>query len=397
MSLHKSTLRFLRPELTLHTKCFLRPSPRSSPLLTRTPTRTQTISSKAQPQKRAPVDPITLHRLEAERRAYYKRRSYYAGAGVVIGMIAIYVTAIQVPLTHNLDSFPGRASDPLVALGRERKIVVQKLGEEPEEVPDVVKTGTSTIPTFPRVLEFVDDERVDLPEGGAEVRELMDEYQLLGLGVRTVTFLGVEVYVVGIYVATDDIAALQRAFIAQIAKGASSLVKGEKEELKRKLFDKEEGVRIWSEVLEQAGVRTLVRIVPCKNTDFKHLRDAWVRSLTNKANSDGERYGDEAFGEGVAELKKLLNRGSMPKGKELLLSRDGKGRMAGWYDDGKTGAVRLGSVADERISRVVWLNYLAGQYPASEPARKSIVDGVMEFVERPVGTVATQVQVQTHV
>jgi hypothetical protein len=37
------------------------------------------------------------------------------------------------------------------------------------------------------------------------------------------------------------------------------------------------------------------------------------------------------------------------------------------------------------------LNYLAGKTVASEGARKSIVEGIMEFVERPVGTVATQV------
>jgi hypothetical protein len=53
----------------------------------------------------------------------------------------------------------------------------------------------------------------------------------------------------------------------------------------------------------------------------------------------------------------------------------------------------LGEVQDERISRAVWLNYLAGKSVASEPARASIVDGIMEFVERPVGTVATQVHV----
>jgi hypothetical protein len=51
----------------------------------------------------------------------------------------------------------------------------------------------------------------------------------------------------------------------------------------------------------------------------------------------------------------------------------------------------LGGVHDERLSRAVWLNYLAGKTVASEGARKSIIEGIMEFVERPVGAVATQV------
>ena len=263
---------------------------------------------------------------------------------------------------------------------------------------NVVQTGTSTIPTFPRILEFFDDEKMGHPEGvGERGEDGLVEYQLLGVGVRTVSFLGIEVYVVGMYVATDDIAKVQQALIKQIAEGASSLVKGEKEELRRKLYDAEEGTRIWSRLLKETGCRTLVRIVPTKNTDFGHLRDAFVRVCQARAVGEKEEYGDEGFGEGVKTLKGLLNRGSVPKGKELLMARNEKGRLAVWYDDGKKGAQRLGHVDDERVSRALWLNYLAGKHPASEPARKSIVDGVMEFVERPVGTVATQVQVQTHV
>ncbi|KAK2629102.1 hypothetical protein QTJ16_002205 [Diplocarpon rosae] len=393
MSLCTPTTRIFLPHVRAN-QCLLRLPARVPPL---TKVIQREYSSKARPAPRTPLDPITLHRLEVQRRAHYKRRSYYAAAGVVFGMIGIYITATSIPLEPpaKLDS-SRRADDPVVVLGRERKVVIQKLGEEPEEIPDVVSTGTSTVPTFPRFLEFVDDEQLGHPQGG-KGSEGVDEYQLLGVGLRTVTFLGIEVYVIGMYVATDDIAKLQNALVKAIAPGASSLVKGEKEELERKLYDKEEGVRIWSDLLQSTGVRTLVRIVPCKNTDFKHLRDAWVRSLTNKANADRETYGDEAFGKGVAELKDLLNRGSVPKGKELLLARNKGGGMAVWYDDGKSGALRLGSVADERISRVVWLNYLAGENPASEPARKSIVEGVLEFVERPIGTVATQVQVQTRV
>lgn len=51
----------------------------------------------------------------------------------------------------------------------------------------------------------------------------------------------------------------------------------------------------------------------------------------------------------------------------------------------------LGGVNDERISRLVWMGYLAGENIASEDARQSVVDGVMDLVERPIGTVETQV------
>jgi hypothetical protein len=48
-------------------------------------------------------------------------------------------------------------------------------------------------------------------------------------------------------------------------------------------------------------------------------------------------------------------------------------------------------VRDERVARLVWLGYLAGGTVASEGARRSVVEGVMELVERPIGTVETQV------
>ncbi len=287
-----------------------------------------------------------------------------------------------------------RPDDPLVVLGRERKIVIQKLGEEPEEKVDIVPTGTSHVPYFPRVLAFYDDQREKI-EGGNDVGpgvgdDRLVEYQLLGLGIRTVSFVGIQVYVVGMYIATDDIAALQQALIRKVEKGATALVAGEKEELVRRLYDPEEGTKIWSEVLQESGCRTLIRITPTRNTDFHHLRDAWVRSLTNRSMQDKE-YGDEKFGESIKDLKTLFNRGNITKGKELLLSRDRVGKLAIWYDDGKVGAQRLGAIDDERISRALWLNYLGGKTVASEGARKSIIEGVMEFVERPVGTVATQV------
>lgn len=97
----------------------------------------------------------------------------------------------------------------------------------------------------------------------------------------------------------------------------------------------------------------------------------------------------------MGDFKALFNRGSVPKGRELLLNRNPRGLLSVWYDDGKNGSQRLGEVRDERISRSIWLGYLAGAQVSSEEARRSVVEGVMRFVERPVGTVEGQVsQVQ---
>jgi hypothetical protein len=316
-------------------------------------------------------------------------------------MIAIWLIATSIdlpPKSTKLDSptldipVDKRKEDPLVVLGKERRAVVQILGEGSDEDGDVVETGTSTVPTFPKLLGFADGvEDSDL--GSGLTQDGLVEYQLVGLGIRTVSFLKIQVYVVGMYVATDDIAVLQEALIRRFDPVATTLVAGEKEKLKQVLLDPEQGEEIWSHILKDSGVRTIIRIVPTRDTDFGHLRDGWVRAITGRARRNPDEFGDDEFGSSVNNFKALFRRGSVPKKKELLLARNEKGVLAVWYDDGKNGPQRLGNVRDERISRAVWLNYLAGKTVASEPARASIIEGVMEFVERPVGTVATQVHV----
>jgi hypothetical protein len=313
-------------------------------------------------------------------------------------MIAIWVIATSVDLPQKptkLDSKDGyhdaRLDDPLVTVGKERKAVVQKLGEDPEDNTDTVETGTSTVPTFPRLLEFNDVKTGDESKRTEAVGAT--EYQLMGLGVRTVSFLNIQVYVVGMYCATDDIAKLQQNLIKKVDPIATTLVAGEKENLKGKLLDAVVGEEVWNHVLTTAGVRTLFRIVPVRDTDFGHMRDAYVRAVTAQARKNPEEFGDDEFGKAVNELKAMFGKGKLPKRKELILARNENGVLAAWFDDGKLGPQRLGEVDDERISRALWLHYLAGKHVASEAARKSIVDGIMEFVERPIGTVAAQVHV----
>ena len=101
-------------------------------------------------------------------------------------------------------------------------------------------------------------------------------------------------------------------------------------------------------------------------------------------------------------FKKVFGGRKLGKGKALLLGRAGNGELRAWVEEGDEKLqdsaleqdnymVPLGGVQDERISRLVWLGYLAGDNVASEGARKSIVEGVVELGARPIGTVETRV------
>ncbi|PLN81352.1 chalcone-flavanone isomerase-domain-containing protein [Aspergillus taichungensis] len=303
-----------------------------------------------------------------------------------------------------------------------------------------VETGTSSVPYFPSTMRLPTRSSTlqpgdTLPAAGSD-SDAEEEYQLLGLGIRTVSFLRIQVYVVGLYIATKDLPELQQRLVrtavnppkevdspavVQPTTGAgsvafaTSLVPGEREALKKLLLDEERGDAAWSAVLREGGLRTAWRVVPTRNTDFLHLRDGWVRGLAARAqkyslsplpdtssssssSSGGKKEGefaDESFGRAVGEFKALFGGGGgggkkgVSKGQTLVLVRDADGALEGLVqaEVDKPGMRFLGRVSDERISRLVWLNYLAGKNVSSEGARRNVVDGVMGVVERPVGTI----------
>ncbi|KAJ6153175.1 hypothetical protein N7497_007494 [Penicillium chrysogenum] len=242
-----------------------------------------------------------------------------------------------------------------------------------------------------------------------------EEYQLLGLGIRTVSFLSIQVYVVGLYVAKSDITELQRRLLRTAihppttdddaaisgagATAATSLVSPERQQLRELLLDPEHGDAAWSAIIKDNGIRTAFRIVPTRNTDFMHLRDGWVRGITARAQAkktaEPGEFQDESFGSSMNDFKAVFGSGkgkSVPKGQTLVLMRDAHGALDALFQPGADKPVKwMGRVADERISRLVWLNYLAGKNVSSEGARASIVDGLMTIVERPLGTVVQKV------
>jgi hypothetical protein len=261
----------------------------------------------------------------------------------------------------------------------------EKSGEDIELVP----TGTSSVPHFPRTIH--------LPTPGA-VSDAETEYTLLGLGIRSVSFLSIQVYVVGLYVQTSSLAALQARLIKNANPLASALIPGEKEKLRDSLLEAEESYEIWDTLLKDTsnGISTAIRVVPTRNTDFNHLKDGWVRGITTRIQSASQKgdkqFNDESFGASMKEFTSLFSgKGKAPKETVLLLTRNSQGRLGVLYQ-GKDGKLEdFGGVLDERISRLIWLGYLGGKNVSSEGARKGVVDGIVELVERPVGTAAAKV------
>ncbi len=340
--------------------------------------------------------------LGAAERAKAIRRMKFSAAGIIICAACMFgvVSSFEVPNEQRQQSPSSKNTTRFDAPPSIAGITPDTSLDEVEQIP----TGTSTIPMFPKTIHL--SSISDSPAADEQ------EYQLIGLGIRTVSFLSIQVYVVGFYIAVPDIANLQEHMMRVLHPVATTLVPGERSKLKDILLDPEKGEEVWNEILKDAKLRTALRIVPTRNTDFQHLRDGFVRGITARSQSlakpktvasvpsdqlapaKPETFTDDAFGNSLSQFKSLWGTGArknVPKGETLLLTRDAMGKMAAWVEDKKGASLRLGGVKDERVSRLIWLGYLGGKNVSSEGARQSIVDGVMDFVERPVGTVATQV------
>lgn len=341
-----------------------------------------------------PLDPLK-NRTRAQTSAkndatQFKRLS--AAALVCMGIVAGIVLTVDPSGDKNTlkadspsvgDTFQG--AKVVVAAGGSKLLTQDPAGQEIELIP----TGNSSVPHFPKTIRLPDI---------SEANSKDSEYTLIGLGIRTVSFLSIQVYVVGLYVKTTSLAKIQSRLVKRVNSLATTLLPGERDELRTALLDPENSYTIWDTLLRETsnGLETAFRVVPTRGTDFQHLRDGWVRGITAKTQAasqrDDKQFNDESFGKSMQEFNALFGgKGKAPKGSVVLLTRDGSGKLELMHQGSDEQISHLGSINDERISRLIWLGYLGGKTVSSEAARKEIINGIMALVERPVGTAAAMV------
>lgn len=210
----------------------------------------------------------------------------------------------------------------------------------------------SAIDPFPRVI---------IPTTQSNVKEA---YQLLGYGVRSVTFIGFKVYGIAIYTASKDSAKI-KAVLGQYEQK-------EQKPIKELLNDAEKSVEIVEKLIDN-DVKFLIRILPVRNTDFGHLRDGFVKSiLANKLTQNSK----EIVNQGLEELRGVFLgfKGSVPKNHILWLEYNKTLSLA--YENTKLHKIKpMGVVDNAIVGKILVLAYLSGNKSLSEPLRRSSVDG----------------------
>lgn len=366
---------------------------------------------------RNPFDARAVQEARARQRKHVMGRIRFAAAGLILSVAGLAFTLYNIDLDklgqseqktkpgYSLDaasgtnaSFEGKEVH-VIGLGEGKRIVA----EGAAGAVDLVETGTSSIPYFPKTM-YLPTSNEDGGASGAELDSGVEEYTLIGLGIRSVSFLSIQVYVVGMYAHVKDISDLQAKLIHTVNPTASTLIPTEKDQLRKTLLDAETSREVWKDVLEVPSIKTAWRVVPTRNTDFMHLRDGWVTGINKKtaeakkeAGNVPSEYDREDFGQSLRAFMSIFQGGKAPKGSVLVLSRARDGKLDVYFApkaavDKKTDDMQLlGSVGDERIGKLIWMNYLAGDKVSSEAARKAVADGCVALAGRPVGSVETMV------
>ena len=350
------------------------------------------------------------------------------------GMVSLYVVATNFapppppppPLLqqHRLDSAERERE-----WGRGAEILLAE--ERPGELAD---PGTTRVPGFPRRLCIPQHQHQHQHQHALRDGTAGDEYVLVGHGIRTVSFLRVQVYVVGLYVHIDDLPVIERRLQRPQPPPPPPVeeVPTPTPTTPTTPTTPPSPPHLPSAALAPP-VRSMLRITPVRNTDWAHLRDGFVRAIlshqpqpqpttdintntnpntntnTNTNSSDGN---EEDFAHALHVFKGLFNpRNSLPRsvpaGAPLYLLRGPAGELRILYES-KGGLVAInapppppppptatavaataatavtatattaattaadGVVRDTRISSALWSGYIGGGKVASEQLRDRV-------------------------
>ncbi|KAI7851297.1 chalcone isomerase [Circinella umbellata] len=178
--------------------------------------------------------------------------------------------------------------------------------------------------------------------------------RLIGLGARQVSFLNINVYVLGLYMRSQDIGALKS-------------IKGWEK------FDKEEFLtrEDMADALLEQPIDVSIRIVPVRGTNTQHLRDGFTRSLLQRMrDQDLTEDQEREIMKGIQEFKTCFPSGNVKKGTEFVFTKTSDGFLK-MQHEGKD----MGTVNNKWLAVNFIMGYLNPKAPASEYARQDIANG----------------------
>ncbi|CAI4039571.1 hypothetical protein SMKI_08G2400 [Saccharomyces mikatae IFO 1815] len=207
-------------------------------------------------------------------------------------------------------------------------------------------------------------------------------FKLLGYGQRHVTFLRFKVYALGLYLAENDknlvANTLNEAYLHKYFLEVDDS-KTTKENLARFLRqDDSKSVMMIDDLLD-SGMRMLAKITPVRNTDFKHLKEGLVKTISKHPDVINNK---ETLENGLEELNKAFSRkGSVRKNDDLIIELLANGSMQFSYHDSKTNEFEvMGVVNNQLVGKFLFSQYLSGNRSPSPQAKKTAIDKLVTLL-----------------
>jgi Chalcone isomerase like len=181
------------------------------------------------------------------------------------------------------------------------------------------------------------------------------KFRLVAWGVRTVSFLRVQVYNVGLYIPESEYAVLPTWSLTADGEPWTSLV------------------RIYSYPL-------ILRIIPVRNTDYAHLRDGFVKSTVSrlKKYDEGDTRKD-LVDESVVKFKALFPKGKLRKGEVLSIMQQGPELKLYARENMEE---LFGGVRNDDLARGLMSAYLIGDNVVSPDLRKKLKQKILQIAAR---------------
>ncbi|EKM60830.1 uncharacterized protein PHACADRAFT_155945 [Phanerochaete carnosa HHB-10118-sp] len=188
-------------------------------------------------------------------------------------------------------------------------------------------------------------------------KQPLPTFELVGVGVRTVSFLGIKVYSVGLYADLN----------------------GPKLNISKSATPEEKIEHIIRNSVCVLRIAVRVRLVPTRSTSFSHLRDGFMRALQARlvlAKQRNSITADEelAVQSPLRKFKSMFPGTPLPKGQalDILLAPPE-------FSQQRSLIVRdLGSVQSDWLAHEFFLAYFEGD-GLSPPLKKSVAEKLKDF------------------
>ncbi|KAG1114990.1 hypothetical protein G6F42_014055 [Rhizopus arrhizus] len=177
--------------------------------------------------------------------------------------------------------------------------------------------------------------------------------RLIGLGVRAVTFINMNVYVVGMYMKSEDIGELRK-------------LDGWKDFDKSKFLQDTE---LAEQFLDQPYALS-IRLVPTRATNTQHLRDGFLRLLMQRMkDQDMSEDEEREVLKAIQEFKSNFVSMRVKKDSEFIFTKTKEGGLKLVYE-GRD----FGTVQNPWLAKNFFMAYLNPKAPSSEAALHDIAD-----------------------